>query len=150
MKKNYPEMLLGIFALVLIILINITIASRYFFQISIVWTDEILKMFFLWSVFLGTALASKDDDLIGLTILRDKIELSKYWRVYGIFYYSTILLFSLFFTYEVYQILCGQIQYSEVTTVLEFPAFIISLGILGGSVLWVFYSICSIYRIVSK
>ena len=150
MKKKYPEILLGILALVLIILMNMTIASRYFFQISIVWTDEILRMFFLWSVFLGTALASKDDELIGLTIIRDKIELSRYWKIYGIFYYSAILLFSLFFTYEIFQMLCEQIRYSEVTIALGFPSFIISLGILGGSILWVFYSICSISRILSK
>jgi TRAP-type C4-dicarboxylate transport system permease small subunit len=43
------------------------------FQISAVWSEELARLTYVWMVFLGTAVLVRDDGLIRVTVLMDRI-----------------------------------------------------------------------------
>jgi TRAP-type C4-dicarboxylate transport system permease small subunit len=55
--------LFGVFISVLI-----QISARHIIQVPVLWTDEIAKICFVWSVYLGAILVVNDDELIKLDI----------------------------------------------------------------------------------
>jgi len=48
------------------------VLSRDIFKISVSWTDEATRYFFIWAIFLGSALAQRRGDHIRITILIDR------------------------------------------------------------------------------
>lgn len=141
LEKNFI-ILLGIAALICLIIVNVAVLARTL-NISISWSDEIIKIIFIYIIYIGAALAYRGDGLIGITMLEEKLfEKNKKSYVFlKKIQHFIILAFSLFCIYQSYLMCLQQLRFNEVTPALEIPAMISTLGFFIGSILWTFYSL---------
>jgi TRAP-type C4-dicarboxylate transport system permease small subunit len=70
--KRMLEYLAGILLFFMFVTTFFQVVSRTF-QISAVWSEELARLTYVWMVFLGTAVLIKDDGLIRVTVLVDRI-----------------------------------------------------------------------------
>jgi TRAP-type transport system small permease protein len=70
--KRTLEYLAGILLFFMFLTTFFQVVSRTF-QISAVWSEELARLTYVWMVFLGTAVLIKDDGLIRVTVLVDRI-----------------------------------------------------------------------------
>jgi len=69
------ELLLGIAGLTAILLVTLGVITRFVFQISIAWSDELLRTVFVWAYFIGTALLYRaNGGLMRLELLEDYLK----------------------------------------------------------------------------
>ena len=61
----------------MLILMVLQVVFRYVLRISVPWTDEVARSFFIWQIFLGAALAHRYSGHIQITILLDRLSSSK-------------------------------------------------------------------------
>jgi TRAP-type C4-dicarboxylate transport system permease small subunit len=71
--KRTLEYLVGILLFFMFLTTFFQVLARAVFQISAVWTDELARLSFVLMVFLGTAVLIKEDGLIRVTSLTDRI-----------------------------------------------------------------------------
>lgn len=69
---------LFIFIIVLTAITFLQVLSRFIFHIPIVWSEEVVRMSFVWIIFLGSAIAVKEG--IHLTLDMIVSALSEKWR----------------------------------------------------------------------
>jgi TRAP-type C4-dicarboxylate transport system permease small subunit len=70
--KRTLEYLAGILLFFMFVTTFFQVVSRTF-RISAVWSEELARLTYVWMVFLGTAVLIKDDGLIRVTVLVDRI-----------------------------------------------------------------------------
>ena len=61
----------------MLILMVLQVVFRYVLRVSVPWTDEVARSFFIWQIFLGAALAHRYSGHIQITILLDRLSSSK-------------------------------------------------------------------------
>lgn len=66
------EWLFGLVGVVMILVETYAVLARNVLLVSTPWVDELLKLLFVWSIFVCSALAFLSDDLISLTLLEDR------------------------------------------------------------------------------
>jgi TRAP-type transport system small permease protein len=84
-----PELLLAVLAGLLPVLIAINVLARYTGWFYVFWIDDVVKVVFLWIVFVGGAVATKYDAHVRMAMLSDKITAN---RRIGKIYQSAISL----------------------------------------------------------
>lgn len=132
---------IGIMAIICLFVVNACILARLM-KISISWGDEIIKIIFIYIIYIGTALAYKSDDLIGITMLEDSFNKNKkLYRILKIIQHIVIISFAIFCMCQSYLMFFKQLKYGELTPALEIPAAISTLGFVIGSIIWVYYGI---------
>ena len=91
MKKNISkvisavEWLFGLVGVVMILVETYAVLARNVLLIPTPWVDELLKLLFVWSIFVCSALAFLSDDLISLTLLEDGAREQGKEKKYGVF-----------------------------------------------------------------
>jgi len=133
-----PEFLLGLTVLITTIAIFTQVVFRYIFNHPISWVDEFAVLVFAWMIFLGVAIAQKNNEHIGLDIVT-RLFPPKVQRVLAIFTNILILLVLAFLFIQ-------GISLTMKTAGLKYPAMEISRGFLYVSIpvmmpLMAFYSI---------
>ncbi len=68
-----PEMVIALCAGLLPLLMGLNIVSRYTDWFYVFWIDDIVKVLFLWVVFLGGAVATKYDAHVRMAVVSDRI-----------------------------------------------------------------------------
>lgn len=138
------ERLFGLVGIVMILVETYAVLARNILQISTPWSDELLKLLFVWSIFVCSALSFLTDDLISLTLLEDNAKEKGKMAVYGVFkiiqYVAGLGICGLL-VYQVATIVSTQLSTGEATTVLKYPLWIMNSGILLGMVLTVIFAI---------
>ena len=120
------------------------VMARNILQISTPWSDELLKLLFVWSIFVCSALAFLNDELISLTLFEDDAKEKGKMALYGIFkviQYVATLIISGLLVYQIWTIVNTQLSTGEATTVLKYPLWIMNSGILVGMVLTVVFGV---------
>lgn len=56
---------------VMSLLVLIQVFSRYFFDYSFIWADELGRFIFVWVVFIGASIALRDDQLVKVSFIFD-------------------------------------------------------------------------------
>lgn len=64
--ERIPEFVLGITVLVTIVTIFSQVVFRYGFNAPIYWADEFAVLVFAWMIFIGTVIATKNNDHISV------------------------------------------------------------------------------------
>ena len=130
------ESLFGYIGIAMIFIASYSVLARTVLHISATWTDEVLKMLLVWSIFTCSGLAFLKGELIGLDIIFEKLKnkptllaLSK--LVQNLF----SLLFGCLTVMFAINIIDVQIMTGEATTVVQIPLWIINLGFLLGNFL---------------
>lgn len=138
------EALFGVVGIVMILVETYAVMARNILQISTPWSDELLKLLFVWSIFVCSALAFLNDELISLTLFEDDAKEKGKMALYGIFkviQYVATLIISGLLVYQIWTIVNTQLSTGEATTVLKYPLWIMNSGILVGMVLTVVFGI---------
>ncbi len=71
--KRTVEVLIGIILFLMFFLTFFQVMARTVFQISAVWSEELARLTYVCMVFLGAAILVKDDGLIRVTVLVDRL-----------------------------------------------------------------------------
>lgn len=138
------EALFGVVGIVMILVETYAVMARNILQISTPWSDELLKLLFVWSIFVCSALAFLNDELISLTLFEDNAKEKGKMALYGIFkviQYVATLIISGLLVYQIWTIVNTQLSTGEATTVLKYPLWIMNSGILVGMVLTVVFGV---------
>lgn len=138
------EALFGVVGIVMILVETYAVMARNILQISTPWSDELLKLLFVWSIFVCSALAFLNDELISLTLFEDDAKEKGKMALYGIFkviQYVATLIISGLLVYQIWTIVNTQLSTGEATTVLKYPLWVMNSGILVGMVLTVVFGV---------
>ena len=136
----------GYMGIIMILIETYAVFARNVLKAPAPWTDETLKMLFVWSIFVCSSLAFRGDELIGLDLIQEKIADNR--KAYGglkILQYALGLVFGVLTTNWGLNITLMQLSTNEKTAVVKYPLWIINMGFLLGSVLLVIFALWKIY-----
>ena len=144
MLKALDDYLEEIILLILLVLMScimgIQIVSRYVFQNSLTWSEELVRYMFVWSAFLGIPFCIKH----GLSIKVDQfrnlfpIPLQK-----ALMYIDKIIIFVLFLVMFIYSCLVVKASYlsGQTSPAMQIPMWIVQLSVCVSSLLSMIRSI---------
>ena len=143
MKKNkvyLEETILLILLVLMTCIMGIQIVSRYVFQNSLTWSEELVRYMFVWSAFLGIPFCIKH----GLSIKVDQfrnlfpIPLQK-----ALMYIDKIIIFVLFLVMFIYSCLVVKASYlsGQTSPAMQIPMWIVQLSVCVSSLLSMIRSI---------
>jgi TRAP-type C4-dicarboxylate transport system permease small subunit len=119
--------------LAMLILAIAQVFFRYVMNISVPWTEEGARWFYIWQIFLGSALAMKNQLHLRITFLRDKIPPSiRNWleigsAVLGLIFLGGIWWGSFKMMQTVYPVYAGSFSIRMTYLYLSLP---ISIGLM--------------------
>lgn len=134
------ETILLILLVLMTCIMGIQIVSRYVFQNSLTWSEELVRYMFVWSVFLGIPFCIKH----GLSIKVDQfrnlfpIPLQK-----ALMYIDKIIIFVLFLVMFIYSCLVVKASYlsGQTSPAMQIPMWIVQLSVCVSSLLSMIRSI---------
>ena len=134
------ETILLILLVLLTCIMGIQIVSRYVFQNSLTWSEELVRYMFVWSAFLGIPFCIKH----GLSIKVDQfrnlfpIPLQK-----ALMYIDKIIIFVLFLVMFIYSCLVVKASYlsGQTSPAMQIPMWIVQLSVCVSSLLSMIRSI---------
>ena len=139
MLKALDDYLEEIVLLILLVLMTcimgIQIVSRYVFQNSLTWSEELVRYMFVWSAFLGIhGLSIKVDQFRNLF----PIPLQK-----ALMYIDKIIIFVLFLVMFIYSCLVVKASYlsGQTSPAMQIPMWIVQLSVCVSSLLSMIRSI---------
>lgn len=138
--------LFGIAGIIMVLVASYAVLARNVLLVSTPWSDELLKLIFIWTIYMGSAVLFMNDELISLTLLEDKYKESKP-KVYGILkaiQYVAAVGISALLTSQLFTIVSTQMNTGEATTVLKYPLWVMNLGMLLGLGLIAVYGVVKV------
>ena len=144
------EFILGMIGVAMILIETYSVFCRNVTHWSTPWVDEVLRLMFVWIVFIGAAIAYRSDDLISLTLIEDN------WKekqkilphnVIKMIQYVIALIVSIMLTIQEWTTMMGQIKTGEATQITGYPIWIKSFGILIGFVLLTIIALIKIIKL---
>lgn len=151
MLKALDDYLEEIILLILLVLMTcimgIQIVSRYVFQNSLTWSEELVRYMFVWSAFLGIPFCIKH----GLSIKVDQfrnlfpIPLQK-----ALMYIDKIIIFVLFLVMFIYSCLVVKASYlsGQTSPAMQIPMWIVQLSVCVSSLLSMIRSIQNFVNLI--
>lgn len=138
--------LFGIAGIIMVLVASYAVLARNVLLVSTPWSDELLKLIFIWTIYMGSAVLFMNDELISATLLEDKYKESKP-KVYGILkaiQYVAAVGISALLTSQLFTIVSTQMNTGEATTVLKYPLWVMNLGMLLGLGLITIYGVVKV------
>ena len=133
---------IGFMAILCLFIVNMCVLARLM-KVSISWGDEIIKIIFIYIIYIGAALAYKNDGLIGITMLEESfLKNKKLYKFLKIIQHFIIVSFAIFCMCQSYLMSFRQFP------ALELPAAISTLGFVMGSIIWVYYGFRKIIKYI--
>lgn len=146
---DYLEETILIILLVLMTgVMGIQIVSRYVFQNSLTWSEELVRYMFVWSAFLGVPFCIKH----GLSIKVDQfrnlfpIPLQK-----ALMYIDKIIIFSLFLVMFIYSCLVVRASYlsGQTSPAMQIPMWMVQISVCVSSLLSMIRSIQNLLNLLT-
>lgn len=125
------------------------VISRYILKASWSFTGEILIILFVWSIMLGTAIAYKRSEHLGLPIILDIVPM-KFKKIIIIFTGMMSATLMIVLAISGYEMVMQQIEFKQTTAVLQLPEWIAGISIPFGSLIILFRVIQSTVLEISK
>ena len=141
--------LFGIAGIIMVLVASYAVLARNVLLVSTPWSDELLKLIFIWTIYMGSAVLFMNDELISLTLLEDKYKESKP-KVYGslkAIQYVAAVGISALLTSQLFTIVSTQMNTGEATTVLKYPLWVMNLGMLLGLGLIAIYGVVYVFAL---
>lgn len=155
-SRRVHRVMMPIFGLVgtaMILVSTYGVFARNVLQLSAPWTDEALKLLDICMIFIMSAVVFLRDEHIALTLIEDSARVKSRPRVYGsmkIFQYLLALVIHVELVRELYAIIAKQVTTNEITTVMEYPLYLLNVAILIGCVLTVLFAVLKIMNQMQK
>ena len=145
------ENLFGFVGIAMIVIASYSVLARTVLHISATWTDEVLKMLFVWSIFTCSGLAFFKGELIGLDLIFEKLkDYPILTNIVKIIQNSVSLIFGVLTVFFAINIIDVQYMTGEATTVVQIPLWIINIGFLFGSFLLSIFALRNIYLLAKS
>ncbi|MDR1857285.1 MAG: TRAP transporter small permease [Desulfovibrio sp.] len=132
----------------LILLLGVEVIMRAVFRHSFPWIDELCSYLFIWSSYIGVAIAMKRKEQLRVLCLMERVE-KRFPRVGVTCYVISELTFTVFCCLVVYfsiEMLESMMQYTQVSGTLEINKIYVYLVIPISMVLTAFRTLQSLYR----
>jgi len=145
------EFILGMAGVAMILIETYSVFCRNVTHWSTPWVDEVLRLIFVWIVFIGAAVAYKADDLISLTLVEDTLKSrgkAVPHNILKLIQYVLALTVGVMLTQQELATMLNQMQTGESTAITGYPVWIKSCGILIGFVILVVIIIAKIVRLL--
>lgn len=68
-NENFEKWILGTLVALIVLVLLMQIVMRYFFNISLPWTEEFCRYCYIYFMFIGTSLAAKEDSSLRVDAL---------------------------------------------------------------------------------
>ncbi len=155
-SRRVRRVMMPIFGLVgtaMILVSTYGVFARNVLQLSAPWTDEALKLLDICMIFIVSAVVFLRDEHIALTLIEDSARVKNRPWVHGsikIFQYGMALVIHVELVRELYAIIAKQITTNEITTVMEYPLYLLNVAILIGCVLTVLFAVLKIVDQMQK
>ena len=141
------ETILLILLVLMTAIMGVQIVSRYVFQNSLTWSEELVRYMFVWSAFLGVPFCIKH----GLSIKVDQfrnlfpIPLQK-----ALMYIDKIIIFVLFLVMFIYSCLVVKASYlsGQTSPAMQIPMWIVQLSVCVSSLLSMMRSIQNFVNLI--
>ena len=141
------ETILIILLIIMTVVMGIQIVSRYVFQNSLTWSEELVRYIFVWSAFLGVPFCIKH----GLSIKVDQfrnlfpIPLQK-----ALMYIDKIIIFLLFLVLFIYSFKVVRATYlsGQTSPAMQLPMWIVQISVTVSSLLSMIRSIQNLLNLV--
>ena len=146
--KKLFAIIFGFVGIAMILVETYAVFGRNVLKIATPWTDEFLKLLFIWSIFVGAAMSFLDDSSICLTLVEDSAGVRKRPAVYGVLkviQYVTGFGVSAFMIKHLATIISTQMRTGEATTVMAYPLWFINMGLMVGMVLVCIFAVIKIF-----
>ena len=146
--KKLFAIIFGFVGIAMILVETYAVFGRNVLKIATPWTDEFLKLLFIWSIFVGAAMSFLDDSSICLTLVEDSAGVRKRPAVYGVLkviQYVTGFGVSAFMIKHLATIISTQMRTGEATTVMKYPLWILNMGLMVGMVLVCIFAVIKIF-----
>lgn len=144
---KFAEFILGMAGVIMILIETYSVFCRNVTHWSTPWVDEVLRLIFVWIVFIGGAIAFRTDDLISLTMIedsfKDKGKMVPY-KVMKLIQYAAALLIAGMLVVQEFTTMMGQIRTGEATAITGCPLWVKTFGILLGFVILVILAVVKI------
>lgn len=73
LDANFEQIILASFMALMAGLIFVQVVMRYVFENSLVWSEELVRWLFIWTIWVGIAYAFRTGDHIRITMLSDRL-----------------------------------------------------------------------------
>lgn len=144
--ESFGQYALGIPVLCSILIVTIGVVTRLM-SIPASWTDEVLQVLFVWLVFIVSALAFKDDGLIGLNLFEDMLKKgSRAYKILKLIQAILATIFVFFMLTQTYSIVIMQYNSQELSPVMGFPMWTKNLGYFLGCVLFCVFGVWKLFK----
>lgn len=135
---NFEEISSGFFLIITTVLVLINVFLRYFFNMGIIWSEEVATGCFVWCVFLGSAACYKRKLHVGVDMIVKKFS-PKVQHKINLVVYLILLVINSSLTLIAIQYL--RVSARKPTPVLGISSAFISSSILVGFFLMTVYTI---------
>ena len=144
--SNLEEFFSTFLFLIMCISVALGVFAR-FFDISLVWTDELARYSFIWSVLLGTVVVFKQKKHIAVDIM-ESVFPEKITHIIRVLIHVGLLF--MFFILLRYGWMLTQQTWNVPTTSLEIPTGLVYLAVPVSSFLLCLYTLIEIYKMTFK
>jgi TRAP-type C4-dicarboxylate transport system permease small subunit len=143
---NLEEFLSCALFLVMCISVALGVLAR-FFDLALVWTDELARYSFIWSVLLGTVVVFKQKKHIAVDLM-ESVFPEKMTKVIHVLIHVALLI--LFLILLRYGWMLTQQTWNVPTTSLEIPTGLVYLAVPVSSFLLCLYTVIELYKMTFK
>lgn len=134
--SRFVEGLVILGATIIVTIVTIEVVLRYIFGLSLIFTEELARYLMVWIVFLGGALAVKDDSHIRINVLVKRLS-SRLGQLVRITAHGLTMLLLVVLTVEGIKILPRQLDQMCIT--IDTSMFYFYLAIPVGSILMIIF-----------
>lgn len=120
----------------IVTIVTSEVVLRYVFKHSLIFTEELSRYLMVWIVFLGSALAIRDEAHIRINILVKRLN-PTLRKAAHLLAYGLVLFFLLIVAVEGFRVLPSQLQ--QMCTTIDISLFYFYLAIPAGCLLMVVY-----------
>lgn len=145
--SRFVEGLVILGATVIVTIVTIEVVLRYIFGLSLIFTEELARYLMVWIVFLGGALAVKDDSHIRINVLVQRLS-PRLGRLVRITAHGLTMLLLVVLTVEGTKILPRQLDQMCIT--IDTSMFYFYLAIPVGSILMIIFILPRIRDSISR
>ena len=146
------EVIFGLVGLVMILVQSFAVFARNVLSMSVPWSDEFLKLLFIWMIFVGSAIAFYSDELISLTLVEESKSVAgkPAYKIIKIIQYLCGIGVNILIAVQLMPILSTQFVTGEATTIMRYPLWVLNTGLMVGSILIIIFGIIKIYVMATK
>ena len=151
LNKHFEEILLIWATIIMILLTFFQVVSRYVFNISLAWSEEVSRYIFIWTVWLAVPYAVIKGRHIRLTIFRDMVNHTGKF-IFDMIFFLVSIAFFIYVGVESVGLTSAMIGMNQVTPAVGIPKWIcylaLPVGCILGGIRFLQYAILRVQRFI--